>query len=57
MKDKPSPPGAYKPSKKRSKLWPTHCQHKGCSQKLSIYNLSNFCSIHESQNSVLKEHI
>jgi len=57
MKDKPSPPGAYKPSKKRSKLWPTHCQHKGCSQKLSIYNLSNFCSIHESQNSVLREHI
>jgi Rieske Fe-S protein len=57
MTNKPAVPGAYKPSKKRSEKLPTHCQHNGCKIKLSMYNLTNFCSLHESQNSILKDSI
>jgi Rieske Fe-S protein len=57
MTNKPAVPGSYKPSKKRSEKLPTHCQHNGCKIKLSMYNLTNFCSLHESQNSILKDSI
>ena len=57
MTRKTKAPGSYTPSKKRSHLWPTHCQHKGCKIKLSVYNLTNYCVIHESEHAFLKDSI
>lgn len=49
--------GAYKPSKTRPRSYPTHCQHEGCKVKLSIYNLTMFCSSHESEHASARDSI
>jgi hypothetical protein len=36
-----------RPSKKRSSDKPCNCQHEGCAVKLSIYNMTSYCSSHE----------
>ena len=48
---------AYKPSKTRKPSDPLFCTHPGCKIKLSIYNLTNFCSVHESENFNIKNSI
>lgn len=48
---------AYRPSKKRPSTLPTHCQHEGCTIKLSIYNMTNYCTIHERLHSDTKNQI
>lgn len=48
---------AYKPSKKRPSHLPTHCQHDKCIVKLSIYNMTNYCVMHERLHADLKQHI
>lgn len=44
-----------KPSKRHPSNESRFCSHKGCSVKLSIYNLSSYCSPHERLNAQLSD--
>lgn len=46
-----------KPSKTHVSKTKRRCEHKDCTTILSVYNLTNYCSIHESQHTLLKDSI
>jgi hypothetical protein len=46
-----------KPSKTHASKIKRSCQHEDCTTVLSVYNLTDYCSIHESKYTTLKDSI
>jgi len=46
-----------RPSKKNKDTSLRFCSHSDCTTKLSVYNLTSYCSIHEKLFAVLKDFI